>query len=152
MGTIATADVTERDERVMRTWTDATCRLDIDAMAALLSPEVVSVDEPSNTRYYGIRGFIEYAREWWTGPFTFRIALGGTCPRTDGVWEATYHATLTHVGTFRSRWGDAAPTGRECSFNVVQRCTVVDGRITEVHVIYNLVALLRAIGITPPRE
>jgi len=141
----------DEEERVIREWADATCRVDVATMGALLAPDAVTIDDPSTTRYFGLRGFLEYARQWWTGPFTFRIVLSGIHPGADRSWDATFTATVTHVGTFTSRWGNAAPTGNQFSFNVVQRCTIVDGRITELRVIYNLAGLLRAIGITPPR-
>jgi ketosteroid isomerase-like protein len=138
-------------DRVIREWAAATCNVDIHALGALFAPDAVIIDEPSNTRYIGRRGHLDYAQHWWTGPFQFRIALSDIRRQSPDVWDATFAATVTHVGTFTSRWGDAPATGNEFSLTVTHRCTVVNGRVAELRVIYNLLALLRAVGITPPR-
>ena len=141
--------IAEQDDGVIRAWAAATCKVDIHALAGLLAPDAVIVDEPSNTRYIGARGHVDYAKDWWTGPFEFRITLSDIRRQSPGVWDATFQATITHVGTFTSRWGDAPATGNEFSLTVTHRCTVASGRVTELRVIYNLMALLRAVGITP---
>ena len=134
----------------MRGWVDATCRADAQTLSQLLSADAVTIDEPGNMRAFGPRGYLDYVTNWGKA-FAMEITLGSLRRAEPGIWDASFAVHLVHVGTFTTRWGDAAPTGRQFDLVINERCRVVNGHITELRVIYNLLALLRAIGIEPQR-
>ena len=134
------------DHEVVARWVQATCEADPVALSELLARDAVIVDEPSSTRAFGPRGYLDYVSAW-TGAFTMEVGANFVRPYTANVWDVSFDVQLTHHGIFTSRWGDAAPTGKTFPLTINERLTVAHGRIAELRVIYNLLAMLRNVGL-----
>ena len=134
------------DREVVERWVQATCEADPIALSELLAPDAAIVDEPSSTKAFGPRGYLDYVSAW-TGAFTMDVGANFVRPYAANVWDVSFDVRLTHNGVFKSRWGDAAPTGKTFPLTINERITVANGRVAELRVIYNLLAMLRSVGL-----
>ena len=139
------------DEQVIRAWVEATCNADPAGLSQLLSPDAVTIDEPGNMRAFGPRGYLDYIANWGAA-FAMDVRLNTLRQDAPGVWDVSFDVELHHTGTFTTRWGDAPATHRRFRLVINERCRLANHQITELRVIYNLLALLRAIGIEPQRR
>ena len=137
------------DEQVALKWASSFANGDIQAAAAILASDATIHDVPASERLIGPRAFIEYASAW-TEAFDVEVSTTAVEREAPGLIRLELSAKLRHVRPFHSRWGDVAPTGKDCFLSVEHRCRIAQDHIAEVSASYDLASLLDCIGLRLP--
>jgi steroid delta-isomerase-like uncharacterized protein len=114
---------------------------DVDALDALLSPDLIDHNLPPGapSAVDGMKAMIAAMRDGFTD-LRHEIAYQAD---TDDGWVVTqWVVTATHTGD----WFGVPATGREVTVSGIDLARVVDGRITEIRHVEELLQLNTQIG------
>ncbi len=114
-------------------------RWDLSIAEELLAPDL-RFRGSLGTESEGIRGFCRYARSVWLAFPDFHNEIEDLISEADRVV-----ARLTYTGTHRGEALGLAPTGRHVQYSGIAWFTIEDGRITQVYVVADRLALLEQI-------
>jgi steroid delta-isomerase-like uncharacterized protein len=123
---------------------------DMDGAASIYHDDVVTV-EPALGRVTSVAEWRAYGEAFRRACPDAHMVVQTVLEHGDIVAvEATFAGTFT--GPLASAQGEVPPTGRVFEVPFADFFRFRDGRVAEHHVYYDQVALMAALGVTPPED
>lgn len=146
--------ITEEEAKAIGdTYFRARSEVNLDLLDEIYTPDAVIHDCSQPEDIVGLEALKSQYRYSHRALPDFQITLDEMIVKGDRiVW--TWTVTGTNTGPFHTPLGDLPPTGKEVKFTGVAIDRVVEGKIVEEWVYFNVLELLQQLGfgITPPPQ
>ncbi len=124
-------------------------RGDWDAYAADLADDAVYHEVATGTRAEGKEEFVKAVKAWKNAFSDLKADIRSGAVADDKVfveleWEGT------HDGTLEGPFGSIPPSGERGKVSAAQVITIRDGKIAELHHYFDLMTVLRQMGVGMP--
>jgi steroid delta-isomerase-like uncharacterized protein len=145
--------ITEEQARaIVDIYLQARNEANLDLLDKIYHPDVLVHDCSAPQDIVGLEALKNYYSNTHTAFSDFDASFGQMIVKADKiVWVWTFKATNT--GSFHTPLGDLPPTGKRVEFSGVAIDRIVNEKIVEEWVYFNVLDLLQQVGftITPPK-
>jgi predicted ester cyclase len=148
-----TGGITESEAKAIGDWyLRARNEANLALLDKIYSPQVVVHDPSRPESIVGLEALKSQCRATHTAIPDVKFSLDDLYVKGDKIaWVFTMSGTVT--GPFRTPLGDLPPTGKTFRFSGVAIDRIVEGKIGEEWVFYNVLDILQPMGftLTPPQ-
>jgi len=139
-------DLEERNKSVVRRFGEAYNDHRLDLLDELVAPDFVRHSQATPwVQIHSLADFKRYLEEDWAGVPDGRISARFLV--AEGEYVAFYN---TYQGTQTGQWGPIPPTNKRFELDISGVFRIADGRIAELWITWDNLALLTQLGQYPP--